>query len=307
MADLGPLWLSLQVATAATVLIVLAGSPAAWCLARLNFRARGCWRGCWCCRWSCRPRCWAIFCFRSSRAEPGWANGSSGPSVSCWSFTGREPSWPRPSRRFRSFSCRPAALSRPWTRHSRMWRGCSGERALGLLVGHPALAWRGLAAGTVLAFARALGDFGATMMVAGNIPGLTQTARWPSTTPCRRATRPGPAGLRLAISLVSIAAILARAADRSRPGGRPLSAEPPVLDVRLVRRIHAGLTIDVALSPGDGDRRALRALRIGQDLDPPADHRTVRPGAGSMRLGMTPALRREPAASTSRFAAGGSA
>ncbi len=38
------------------------------------------------------------------------------------------------------------------------------------------LAWRGLAAGVVLAFARALGDFGATLMVAGNIPGLTQTA-----------------------------------------------------------------------------------------------------------------------------------
>lgn len=38
------------------------------------------------------------------------------------------------------------------------------------------LAWRGLAAGIVLAFARALGDFGATLMVAGNIPGLTQTA-----------------------------------------------------------------------------------------------------------------------------------
>jgi len=38
------------------------------------------------------------------------------------------------------------------------------------------LAWRGLAAGIVLAFARALGDFGATLMVAGSIPGLTQTA-----------------------------------------------------------------------------------------------------------------------------------
>ncbi|WP_422925083.1 molybdate ABC transporter permease subunit [Singulisphaera sp. PoT] len=38
------------------------------------------------------------------------------------------------------------------------------------------LAWRGLAAGAMLAFARALGDFGTTMMVAGNIPGVTQTA-----------------------------------------------------------------------------------------------------------------------------------
>jgi molybdate transport system permease protein len=37
------------------------------------------------------------------------------------------------------------------------------------------LARRGLIAGTVLAAARALGEFGATLMVAGNIPGRTQT------------------------------------------------------------------------------------------------------------------------------------
>lgn len=37
------------------------------------------------------------------------------------------------------------------------------------------LAWPGIAAGTVLSFSRALGEFGATLMVAGNIPGKTQT------------------------------------------------------------------------------------------------------------------------------------
>jgi molybdate transport system permease protein len=37
------------------------------------------------------------------------------------------------------------------------------------------LAWRAVCAGTVLAFCRALGDFGITLMVAGSIPGLTQT------------------------------------------------------------------------------------------------------------------------------------
>jgi molybdate transport system permease protein len=37
------------------------------------------------------------------------------------------------------------------------------------------LAWRGLAAGILLAFSRALGEFGATILVAGNIPGRTQT------------------------------------------------------------------------------------------------------------------------------------
>jgi molybdate transport system permease protein len=37
------------------------------------------------------------------------------------------------------------------------------------------LAWRGVLAGAMLAFARAMGEFGATLMVAGNIPGRTQT------------------------------------------------------------------------------------------------------------------------------------
>ena len=35
--------------------------------------------------------------------------------------------------------------------------------------------WPGIAAGAILAFARALGEYGATSMLAGNIPGKTQT------------------------------------------------------------------------------------------------------------------------------------
>jgi len=37
------------------------------------------------------------------------------------------------------------------------------------------LAWRGILAGAMLAFARAMGEFGATLMIAGNLPGKTQT------------------------------------------------------------------------------------------------------------------------------------
>ena len=37
------------------------------------------------------------------------------------------------------------------------------------------LAWRGILAGLLLSFARAAGEFGATLMVAGSIPGQTQT------------------------------------------------------------------------------------------------------------------------------------
>ena len=48
------------------------------------------------------------------------------------------------------------------------------EAAVFLRVSLP-LAWRGVLAGLLLSFARALGEFGATLMVAGSIPGKTQT------------------------------------------------------------------------------------------------------------------------------------
>ena len=37
------------------------------------------------------------------------------------------------------------------------------------------LAWPGIVSGFILSFARSLGEFGATLMIAGNIPGKTQT------------------------------------------------------------------------------------------------------------------------------------
>jgi molybdate transport system permease protein len=50
----------------------------------------------------------------------------------------------------------------------------SGEWRVFRTVTFP-LAWPGVISGVVLAFARALGEFGATLMIAGNIPGKTQT------------------------------------------------------------------------------------------------------------------------------------
>ena len=48
------------------------------------------------------------------------------------------------------------------------------EWAVFLHVSFP-LAFRGVLAGAMLAFARAMGEFGATLMIAGNLPGRTQT------------------------------------------------------------------------------------------------------------------------------------
>ena len=50
----------------------------------------------------------------------------------------------------------------------------ASEAAVFLRVSLP-LAWRGILAGAMMAFARAMGEFGATLMVAGNLPGKTQT------------------------------------------------------------------------------------------------------------------------------------
>lgn len=50
----------------------------------------------------------------------------------------------------------------------------AGELEVFLRVSLP-LAVRGITAGLMLAFARAMGEFGATLMIAGNLPGKTQT------------------------------------------------------------------------------------------------------------------------------------
>ena len=91
------------------------------------------------------------------------------------------------------------------------------------------LAWRGILAGTLLAFSRAFGEFGATILVAGNIPGRTQTlalAIFHRTQIGRDAS---------AFRLVALTVVVAFAAvwtteilqrRRSRYAGRDVTARP---------------------------------------------------------------------------------
>ena len=65
------------------------------------------------------------------------------------------------------------------------------------------LAARGIVGGMLLAFARALGEFGATIMVAGNIPGKTSTLSLAIFRKC--AARPG----RRCLSPVGVSVVLA--------------------------------------------------------------------------------------------------
>ena len=82
------------------------------------------------------------------------------------------------------------------------------------------LAYRGVIAGVLLGFVRALSEFGATIVVAGNIPGRTQTV--PSAIFTRISTGDTDAAWRLVIVSVVIGvaalAIHNRLLKRSSPG-----------------------------------------------------------------------------------------
>jgi molybdate transport system permease protein len=70
------------------------------------------------------------------------------------------------------------------------------------------LAWPGILAGTLLAFARAMGEFGASLMVAGSIPGQTQTASMAIYDAVQAGRDDAALVLVLVVSLVSVAILL---------------------------------------------------------------------------------------------------
>jgi molybdate transport system permease protein len=78
----------------------------------------------------------------------------------------------------------------------------------------------GVLAGLSLGFARALGDFGVTLMVAGNIPGLTQTgalAIYDAVQANRQAEAAGMAAVMAALAIVAL--YFATKLARGRPHG----------------------------------------------------------------------------------------
>lgn len=94
----------------------------------------------------------------------------------------------------------------------------AGEWRVFLTITLP-LAFRGVLAGSLLAFARALGEFGATMMVAGNIPGQTTTisiAIYQSVQMGEDSHAWMLAGVSAAIAFVAV-----WASERFLPGRRP--------------------------------------------------------------------------------------
>ncbi|HEV8310848.1 MAG TPA: molybdate ABC transporter permease subunit [Methylomirabilota bacterium] len=173
--DLFPIWLSLGVATLATLLTLTLGVPLAWLLARTRFRGREVLEGLVVLPLVLPPTVlgYYLLVLIGTRGPVGRLLGSVGIDLA---FTWRaavlaagvgsiallvksaQAGFETVDRRLED-----AARTLGRSEWSIFWS-----------VTLP-LAARSILAGTILAFCRALGDFGITLMVAGSIPGRTQT------------------------------------------------------------------------------------------------------------------------------------
>jgi molybdate transport system permease protein len=206
--DLAPLWLSLRVAALAAILDVVLGVPLALLLARGRFVGKGLLAGVLVLPLVLPPTVLGYYLLQilGRRTWLGlWLEEVLGVTIVFhWSgavlasAVAAFPLFLLPARG--AFEGVDPALEDAARLLGR------GEWSVFLAVTVP-LAWRGLAAGAVLAFTRALGDFGATLMVAGNIPGLTQTASL-AIYDAVQVNDSGRAGwLTLWVSLIAVAAL----------------------------------------------------------------------------------------------------
>jgi molybdate transport system permease protein len=209
MTDLGPFWLSLRVASVATVLIVALGMPLAFLLARSRFPGKSVFAGILVLPLVLPPSVIGFYLLQllGRHSIVGhWLEHTLGITVVFhWSgavvasAVAAFPLFLLPARgAFEAIDPALEDVARLLGRN---------ELSVFYCVTFP-LARRGLAAGVVLAFARALGDFGATMMVAGNIPGLTQTAALAIYDAVQNNESRRAGWLTLWISLVSILALV---------------------------------------------------------------------------------------------------
>lgn len=174
--DPGPLWLSVRVSLLATLLVFVTGLPLAWLLARYDFRGKELVTGLTALPLVLPPTVvgyYLLVALGQQSPIGRWLDATGLPLVFTWRgavIAASVAAFPlmvlTVRAGFESIDRRLEAIARTLGRSNWavFWR-----------VTMP-LAWPSLLAGAALTFARALGDFGATLMVAGNIPGRTQTA-----------------------------------------------------------------------------------------------------------------------------------
>jgi len=175
--DWFPLWLSLEVAACATGISLVLGIWLAWLLANRNFTGKELLDAVTMLPLALPPTVLGYYLLvvigRTSWIGEAWEKITGAPLVFTWraaviaSTLHAIPLLVKSSR---------AALENVDRAFERAARSLgASEWRLFWRISIP-LARRPIAAATALAFARSLGDFGATLMVAGDIPGRTQTA-----------------------------------------------------------------------------------------------------------------------------------
>ena len=174
--DLFPLFLSLQVAVFATGIALLLGTPLAWALARLDFPGRGVASSLVMLPMVLPPTVlgyYLLVVIGRQGAIGRFLEDTFGITlVFTWQAAVVASSLVSLPLLVRAAQAAFEDVDRTVESAARTLG--RSNAAVFLTVTIP-LAWRGIAAGTSLAFTRALGEFGATLMVAGNIPGQTQT------------------------------------------------------------------------------------------------------------------------------------
>lgn len=174
--DWFPLLLSLRVATIATVITTIVGVGGAYALARARFPGRGLLETIASLPIVLPPTVLGYYLLvalgRRSPIGRAWEAATGSPLVFTWQAAVIAASVASLPYCLRTATAAIRAIDPVYEEAARV-AGLNGAR-LALTVTLP-LASRGILAGVSLAFARALGDFGTTLMVAGNIPGRTQT------------------------------------------------------------------------------------------------------------------------------------
>jgi molybdate transport system permease protein len=176
VVDWSPLWLSLRVAVSATTLATVFGVGLAYVLAKGHFRGRGVIEAIVTVPIVLPPTVLGYYLLVTIGANTplgrAWESMTGTPLV----FT------PVAAGVAATISALPfivrssrAAIEGVNARFEEALRVAGHPEWRVALVGTLPLARRGVLAGIALGFARALGDFGVTVMIAGNIPGRTQT------------------------------------------------------------------------------------------------------------------------------------
>jgi molybdate transport system permease protein len=177
MMDWFPLWLSLEVASGATLLSLLLGVWLAWLLVNRNFAGKDILDAMATLPLALPPTVLGYYLLvaigRSSWIGRAWEAATGTPLVFTW----------RAAVIASTLHAIPLLIKSSRAALESVDRACErAGRSLGASewrifwrVSLP-LARRPIAAAAALAFARSMGDFGATLMIAGDIPGRTQTA-----------------------------------------------------------------------------------------------------------------------------------